>query len=241
MAGSTTLTARCAARRSPKPSATWIARVRAEADRDGDLARLHLSALPAGPAARRCRPACDLRPGFHRFPRQRTAAGRTRRLVAPTCRSTGNRCAMWTTKGITSRWPIPALQDLYGRTYRDLVHDDGLSSSYAEFGDTPGRLWSVRNYVKHLAASGVACRPPATRVDLLRPVPQPGVRLHAGRRAVLSRHPASRSAETTRRPAASIAARTRHGNSGWRAIWPTGSTATPRPRISNCRSGRTSR
>jgi carnitine monooxygenase subunit len=42
----------------------------------------------------------------------------------------------------------PGLQDLYGRTYRDLVHDDGLASSYAEYGDTPGRLWSVRNYVK---------------------------------------------------------------------------------------------
>ena len=42
----------------------------------------------------------------------------------------------------------PALQDLYGRSYRDYVHDDGLASSYAEFGDQPGRLWSVRHYVK---------------------------------------------------------------------------------------------
>ncbi|PZR00829.1 MAG: ring-hydroxylating oxygenase subunit alpha [Cereibacter sphaeroides] len=42
----------------------------------------------------------------------------------------------------------PGLQDLYGRSYRDLVHENGLASSYAEFGDKPGRLWSVKNYVK---------------------------------------------------------------------------------------------
>jgi phenylpropionate dioxygenase-like ring-hydroxylating dioxygenase large terminal subunit len=42
----------------------------------------------------------------------------------------------------------PALQDLYGRSYRDLVHEHGLASSYAQFGDQPGRLWSVRNYVR---------------------------------------------------------------------------------------------
>ncbi len=42
----------------------------------------------------------------------------------------------------------PGLQDLYGRTYRDVVHTNGLASSYATYGDTPGRLWSVRNYVK---------------------------------------------------------------------------------------------
>jgi len=42
----------------------------------------------------------------------------------------------------------PALQDLYGRTYHDLAYTEGVSASYATFGDTPGRLWSVRNYVK---------------------------------------------------------------------------------------------
>jgi phenylpropionate dioxygenase-like ring-hydroxylating dioxygenase large terminal subunit len=42
----------------------------------------------------------------------------------------------------------PALQDLYGRTYRDLTYTNGMSASYAEFGDHPGRLWSVRNYLK---------------------------------------------------------------------------------------------
>lgn len=42
----------------------------------------------------------------------------------------------------------PALQDLYGRTYRDTVLEGGLSFSCATFGDTPGRLWSVRAYVK---------------------------------------------------------------------------------------------
>ena len=42
----------------------------------------------------------------------------------------------------------PALQDLYGRTYRDLVYDGGITRSVAEFGDQPGRLWSVRHYVE---------------------------------------------------------------------------------------------
>jgi phenylpropionate dioxygenase-like ring-hydroxylating dioxygenase large terminal subunit len=42
----------------------------------------------------------------------------------------------------------PALQDLYGRTYRDLTYTNGMSASYAEFGDHPGRLWSVRHYLK---------------------------------------------------------------------------------------------
>jgi phenylpropionate dioxygenase-like ring-hydroxylating dioxygenase large terminal subunit len=42
----------------------------------------------------------------------------------------------------------PALQDLYGRTYRDLTYPDGLSHSIAEFGDTPGRRWSVKEYIK---------------------------------------------------------------------------------------------
>jgi phenylpropionate dioxygenase-like ring-hydroxylating dioxygenase large terminal subunit len=42
----------------------------------------------------------------------------------------------------------PALQDLYGRTYRDIAYSNGMSKSIAEFGDQPGRLWSVRNYLK---------------------------------------------------------------------------------------------
>ena len=42
----------------------------------------------------------------------------------------------------------PGLQDLYGRTYRDLSLPGGLSVSHGFFGDVPGRLWSVRNYVK---------------------------------------------------------------------------------------------
>jgi phenylpropionate dioxygenase-like ring-hydroxylating dioxygenase large terminal subunit len=42
----------------------------------------------------------------------------------------------------------PALQDLYGRSYRDTTYTNGISSSYAEFGDHPGRLWSVRHYLK---------------------------------------------------------------------------------------------
>lgn len=42
----------------------------------------------------------------------------------------------------------PALQDLYGRTYSDKTYTNGISASFATFGDNPGRLWSVRNYVK---------------------------------------------------------------------------------------------
>ncbi|MGL4235838.1 aromatic ring-hydroxylating oxygenase subunit alpha [Tabrizicola sp.] len=42
----------------------------------------------------------------------------------------------------------PGLQDLYGRTYRDFHLEGGLSMSIGWFGDVPGRLWSVRNYVK---------------------------------------------------------------------------------------------
>jgi phenylpropionate dioxygenase-like ring-hydroxylating dioxygenase large terminal subunit len=40
----------------------------------------------------------------------------------------------------------PGLQDLYGRTYRDLSLADGLSISIGWFGDVPGKTWSVRNY-----------------------------------------------------------------------------------------------
>jgi phenylpropionate dioxygenase-like ring-hydroxylating dioxygenase large terminal subunit len=42
----------------------------------------------------------------------------------------------------------PALQDLYGRSYRDLNLADGLSHSIGEFGDAPGRRWSVRRYLR---------------------------------------------------------------------------------------------
>jgi len=41
----------------------------------------------------------------------------------------------------------PALQDLYGRTYRDIVYTGGITHSHGEFGETGGRLWSVRNYL----------------------------------------------------------------------------------------------
>jgi carnitine monooxygenase subunit len=42
----------------------------------------------------------------------------------------------------------PGLQDLYGRTYRDLYLENGLSISIGWYGDVPGKLWSVRNYAK---------------------------------------------------------------------------------------------
>ena len=41
----------------------------------------------------------------------------------------------------------PALQELYGPTYTDIFHDNGLMQSNATYGDRPGRSWSVRNYV----------------------------------------------------------------------------------------------
>lgn len=40
----------------------------------------------------------------------------------------------------------PGLQDLYGRDYRDIFLSNGLNMSIGRYGDTPGRLWSVRNY-----------------------------------------------------------------------------------------------
>lgn len=42
----------------------------------------------------------------------------------------------------------PALQDLYGRAYRDMVYPGGISHSRGDFGDTGGRLWSVRHYLR---------------------------------------------------------------------------------------------
>ncbi len=42
----------------------------------------------------------------------------------------------------------PSLQELYGRTYRDLHLDSGLSISIGWFGDGLARGWSVRNYIK---------------------------------------------------------------------------------------------
>ena len=41
----------------------------------------------------------------------------------------------------------PALQELYGRSYTDIIHDNGLLQANAVYGDRPGRSWSVRNYV----------------------------------------------------------------------------------------------
>lgn len=48
----------------------------------------------------------------------------------------------------------PALQELYGRSYSDVIHRGGLAASYATFGDTPGRRWSVRAYVKLAPVQG---------------------------------------------------------------------------------------
>ena len=42
----------------------------------------------------------------------------------------------------------PSLQELYGRSYTDIFHDNGLFQSNATYGDRPGRNWSVRHYVK---------------------------------------------------------------------------------------------
>ena len=42
----------------------------------------------------------------------------------------------------------PALQDLYGSTYRDIPMTGGLNMSRGHFQPQAGRRWSVRNYVK---------------------------------------------------------------------------------------------
>lgn len=42
----------------------------------------------------------------------------------------------------------PALQDLYGATYRDEPFVDGLSRSFATYNAQGGRRWSVRQYLK---------------------------------------------------------------------------------------------
>jgi len=42
----------------------------------------------------------------------------------------------------------PALQELYGRSYRDAWLPGKLAASFARYGDSPGRRWSVRHYVK---------------------------------------------------------------------------------------------
>ncbi len=46
----------------------------------------------------------------------------------------------------------PALQDLYGQDYRDLVLENGLSFSVGRFNPGPGRRPSVRAYLKHAPA-----------------------------------------------------------------------------------------
>ncbi len=45
----------------------------------------------------------------------------------------------------------PALQDLYGRDYRDYYLPKGLHFSVGYFGDKAGRRWSVRHYLKHVS------------------------------------------------------------------------------------------
>lgn len=42
----------------------------------------------------------------------------------------------------------PALQDLYGSTYRDEPFVNGVSRSFATYNPHAGRRWSVRNYVR---------------------------------------------------------------------------------------------
>lgn len=44
----------------------------------------------------------------------------------------------------------PALQDLYGSTYRDFVSPEGLAFSTATFNPHGGRRWSVRHYLRIL-------------------------------------------------------------------------------------------
>jgi carnitine monooxygenase subunit len=48
----------------------------------------------------------------------------------------------------------PGLQELYGRSYRDLYLANGLSVSVGYFGDAPGQSWSVRNYIRQSGNPG---------------------------------------------------------------------------------------
>lgn len=43
----------------------------------------------------------------------------------------------------------PALQDLYGNTYKDIDYGPHMRVSKGTYREGAGRLWSVRNYVKH--------------------------------------------------------------------------------------------
>jgi hypothetical protein len=97
---------------------------------------------------------------------------------------------MWTTKAITCRWPIPGLQDLYGRTYRDHYLDNGLSMSIGWYADVPGKGWSVRHYGK------ISPEKPDLAPHLQRPGPTTAFSQHRvfddpGRCAILPRHPAT--------------------------------------------------
>ena len=102
-----------------------------------------------------------------------------------TRRSTGSRCAMSTTRAITSPWRIRRCRTSMARPTATSPSSNGVSRSIGTYNPHAGRRWSVRNYVKHRAGAGLAAGGHAQALELLRPVPQCGVRRHAGNRAVL--------------------------------------------------------
>ncbi len=133
----------------------------------------------------------------------------------------------------------PALQDLYGSTYRDIPMAGGINMSRGEFQPHAGRRWSVRNYVKLAGGPDWLPERSAFGLDLLRPVPQQCDHRHPRNRAVLPGVSGGR--EPRQGPRHFLpAARRKIAPSASPATWPTASTARPMRRILSYRSGRMS-
>ena len=73
-------------------------------------------------------------------------------------RSTGSRCATWTTRATTSPWPIRRCRTSTAPSYRDDISAGGLACSIAPFNRHAGRRWSVRHYLKIAPDSRLAAR-----------------------------------------------------------------------------------
>ena len=216
--------------------------VRAETDRAGNLPRLHLPALSARPAARRS-PTC-WRPMTPISP--------------PTARRTSCRCDApdWTTE-LPVNWKSvrdvdnegyhvalahPACRIFTAAPTATCTYPDGLSHSIGRF-RRHARPALVGAELRQAGRREPDWLPDhlQPRLDLLRPVsrtrssPSPpkasqfyqDIPVSPGKTRLTGRH----------LPLAERDPR----SSGSRAISPTASTAIPRPRISNCRSGRTNR
>ncbi len=147
MAGSTTSTAHCAALRAPKASAISTARNSACVHWTSEVWRGFIFIrFRSGPQPSVATLMAPFDADF--------AAWRSEELLPAGDTWTGELPVNWKSirdvdnEGYHVAMAHPALQDLYGRTYSDKTYTNGISASFATFGDNPGRLWSVRNYVK---------------------------------------------------------------------------------------------